>query len=108
MTQGTHKVTLVGGGGVRTPLLIHGIVQAPQPLSVGRMPEKVRGLVQAVKAYECLVVRAAAEKSADLARQALLVHPLIGQWELAKTLSAALINSDPEHLGYLQGSSLRS
>ncbi|MEO0248798.1 MAG: 6-phospho-beta-glucosidase, partial [candidate division WOR-3 bacterium] len=75
--------------------------QGPKPLPVGKLPESVRGLVLAVKVYERLAIRAAVEKSLELARLALLVHPLVGQWELADRLVTALVQSDPEHLGYL-------
>jgi 6-phospho-beta-glucosidase len=84
---------------VEVPCLI--TQQGPQPLAVGRLPETVRGLVLSVKAYERLAIRAAIGKSRELARLALLVHPLIGQWELASKLATALVDSDPEHLGYL-------
>ena len=30
-----NKITLVGGGGVRTPLLIHGLAQAQETLGIG-------------------------------------------------------------------------
>jgi 6-phospho-beta-glucosidase len=76
--------------------------QGPQPLAVGKLPEAVRGLVLAVKAYERLTIRAAVERSFELARLALLASPLIGEWELADQLLAALVGSDPEHLGYLR------
>ena len=85
---------------VEVPCLIDR--QGPQPLAVGGLPETVRGLVLAVKAYERLVIRAAIEQSMELARLALLAHPLIGEWELADQVTTALINSDPEHLGYLR------
>jgi 6-phospho-beta-glucosidase len=84
---------------VEVPCLIDR--QGPQPLSVGRLPESVRGLVQAVKEYERLAISAAVEKSRALAQQALLVYPLIGEWEPARVMISALIESDPEHLGYL-------
>ncbi len=71
------------------------------PLAVGRLPEAVRGLVLAVKAYERLVIRAAVERSAKWARLALLVHPLIGEWELAGRLLAAFREQDPDHFGDL-------
>lgn len=48
-------------------------------------------------------IRAAVEQSMELARLAMLVHPLVGDWELADQLTNALVNSDPEHLGYLRG-----
>jgi 6-phospho-beta-glucosidase len=84
---------------VEVPCLVD--QQGPQPLAVGSLPESVRGLIQAVKEYERLTIRAAVEKSRELAQEALLVYPLIGEWEPARILTAALIDSDPEHLGYL-------
>ena len=71
------------------------------PIPVGRLAPKVRGLVMSVKEYERLAVRAAVEKSAELARLALVTLPIVGQWEAAEQLMSALIKSDPEHLGYL-------
>ena len=73
---------------VEVPCLIdrHG----PQALAVGELPAKVRGLVQAVKEYERLTIRAALEKSESLARQALTIYPLVGEWQLASQLIAAL------------------
>ncbi|MGJ5816272.1 6-phospho-beta-glucosidase [Paludibaculum fermentans] len=74
-----------------------GVVAKP----VGRLPESVRGLVLAVKAYERATIRAAVEKSGRLAELAMLEYPLIGQWDLARELLQALVQRDPEHLGYL-------
>jgi 6-phospho-beta-glucosidase len=73
----------------------------PQALAVGRVPTHVRGLLQSVKEYERLTIRAAVEKSKELARLALLTYSLIGQWQPARRLVDALCESDPEHLGYL-------
>ena len=72
------------------------------PQRAGALPESVRGLVLAVKAYERTAIRAAVEKSARLAELAMLEYPIIGQWELARSLREALTNSDPEGLGYLR------
>jgi 6-phospho-beta-glucosidase len=85
---------------VEVPCLIdrHG----PQAVAVGQLPASVRGLVQAVKQYERLTIRAAVEKSAALARAALLAYPLAGEWEQSSQLVAALIESNPEYLGYLR------
>ncbi len=73
---------------VEVPCLIdrHG----PQAVAAGALPSSVRGLVQAVKEYERLTIRAAVEKSEALAQKALLIYPLIGQWEPARQLLAAL------------------
>jgi 6-phospho-beta-glucosidase len=72
------------------------------PISTGRLPESVRGLVLAVKAYERTAIRAAVEKSRPLAQLAMLEYPVIGQWEIAEDLSRKLAASDPEFLGYLR------
>jgi 6-phospho-beta-glucosidase len=76
---------------VEIPCLVdrHG----PQPLTVGRLPETVRGLVQAVKAYEGLTIRAAVEHSDSLARLALSVYPIVGEWERASQLVRVLVKN---------------
>ncbi len=73
-----------------------------QPLAVGPLPGAVKGLVQSVKEYENLTIRAAIERSADLAKRALLAYPIIGQWSKADQLVRALVRSDTEHLGDLK------
>ena len=60
--------------------------QGAAPLPVGPIPLPFRGLVQAVKAYETLTVRAAVERSRSLALQALLSHPLCGDLDVARPL----------------------
>jgi 6-phospho-beta-glucosidase len=72
-----------------------------RPRRTGRLPESVRGLVLAVKAYERTTIRAATEHSAALARLALLEYPIVGQWEIARDVLASMIRADSEHLGYL-------
>ncbi|MBS0421038.1 MAG: 6-phospho-beta-glucosidase [Proteobacteria bacterium] len=71
------------------------------PLAAGGLPESVRGLVLSVKAYERMAVRAAREQSLSKARLALMLYPIVGEWELAGQVLQALIASDPQHLGYL-------
>ena len=73
----------------------------PAPRRTGRLPESVRGLVLAVKAYERTTIRAAVERSGRLADLAMLEYPLIGQWDLACEIRKALVHNDPAHLGYL-------
>ncbi|MGH9639744.1 MAG: 6-phospho-beta-glucosidase, partial [Bryobacteraceae bacterium] len=51
-----------------------------RPHRIGRLPDSVRGLVQAVKAYERTTIRAADSGSRSLARLAMLEYPIIGQW----------------------------
>lgn len=52
-----------------------------RPLASEPMPETVRGLVLAVKAYERAAIRAAVTGNARDLREAMLLHPAIGEWE---------------------------
>jgi 6-phospho-beta-glucosidase len=91
-------------------LLPEDVVEVPTEVSakglkaarVGRLPESVRGLVLAVKAYERSAIRAAIEKSWPVAQLAMLEYPIIGQWEIAESLRKSWIKCDHD-LGYLQG-----
>jgi 6-phospho-beta-glucosidase len=58
-------------------------------------------LVWSVKAYEHLAIRAAVEGSFDLARLAMMVYPTVGEWSTATEIMRALVDCDPQHLGYL-------
>jgi len=60
--------------------------QGPAALPVGPIPLAYRGLIQAVKTYESLTVRAAVEGNRDLAVLALTNHPLVGDYALAESL----------------------
>ena len=72
------------------------------PMRSGRLPESVRGLVLAVKAYERTIIRAVIEKSWPLAQLAMLEYPSIGQWEIAQNLQKAWAGVDHEYLAYLK------
>jgi 6-phospho-beta-glucosidase len=76
--------------------------QGVKAVRVGRLPESVRGLVLAVKAYERSAIRAVIEKSWPVALLAMLEYPAIGQWEIAENLRKVWMAADPEHLGYLE------
>jgi 6-phospho-beta-glucosidase len=71
----------------------------PHATRTGRLPDSVRGLVLAVKAYERTAIRAALEKSSELAKLAMLEYPIIGQWEPAKELAHALEAAQPGLFG---------
>jgi 6-phospho-beta-glucosidase len=73
-----------------------------KPIHVGRLPESVRGLVLAVKAYERTAIRAVVEKSWPVALLAMLEYPIIGQWEIAESLRNCWTTADRDHLGYLE------
>jgi 6-phospho-beta-glucosidase len=73
----------------------------PAPHRIGRLPDSVRGLVLATKAYERTLIRAVTEKSRALAQLAMLEYPAIAQWDPAGEVLSALIAGDP-HLAYLR------
>jgi 6-phospho-beta-glucosidase len=52
-----------------------------EPLPVAPLPEAVRGLVLAVKAYERAAIDAAVKGSELDLRKAMLLYPSIGEWE---------------------------
>lgn len=68
------------------------------PLAVGNMPTSVRGLVQAVAAYEELTVEAALKGSRRDALDALACHPLVASRDLAKKLLSAYLKAHSEYL----------
>ncbi|TAK01354.1 MAG: 6-phospho-beta-glucosidase [Chloroflexota bacterium] len=71
-----------------------GAVPSPQaPLA----PE-MRGLVQAVKAYEELAVSAARTGDPGRALKALLANPIVARWSIAEPLLPALLEANRQHL----------
>jgi len=61
------------------------------PLPVDPLPPEWLGLVEAIKAFERLTVRAAVEGDRDLALKALIAHPLVADYRLAKPLLEELL-----------------
>jgi len=72
---------LVGAGGIR-------------PLALGEVPAAVRGLVAAVKNYEQLAVEAAVTGDRRTALLALLAHPLVRDYDLARPLLDDLLEAN--------------
>lgn len=68
------------------------------PLAMGRLEPFIRGLVQTVKYYEQLTVESAVEGDRLKAKQALLVHPLIGAKSVAEGLLERILE---ENRGFL-------
>jgi 6-phospho-beta-glucosidase len=68
------------------------------PLPVRPLAPEMRGIVQAMKAYEELTVEAAISGDRGTARRALLANPLVGQWQIAEPLLDALLEANQSHL----------
>jgi len=66
------------------------------------IPELVTGLIQQVKAYERLSVRAAATGSYAAALGALLANPFVNDIDVAKAMLDEMIAAHGEHLAYLK------
>src|SRR6476469_4298263 len=65
--------------------------EGAHPLPVDPLPPEWLGLVEAIKAFERLTVRAAVEGDRDLALKALIAHPLVADYRLAKPLLEELL-----------------
>lgn len=72
--------------------------QGAKPLPADPMPPEISGLVQAVKAYEEMAAKAGAEGDRRTALQAMLAHPLVPSFQVAKDLLEALLEA---HRAYL-------
>jgi 6-phospho-beta-glucosidase len=56
------------------------------PLAQGRLPAEAEALLRQVKRYERLTVEAAMTGSYDTALEALMTHPLVGSYPLARSI----------------------
>jgi 6-phospho-beta-glucosidase len=83
---------LPAAASVEVPCLVDRL--GPHPLRMGAIPLAIRGLIQSVKAYESLTVQAAVEGSRQLALQALMAHPLVPSWEVARPLLDELLTAN--------------
>jgi 6-phospho-beta-glucosidase len=68
------------------------------PAALAPLAAEMRGLVQAVKAYEDLAVEAAIHGDRAIAERALLAHPLVGRFSVARPLLAALLEANRPYL----------
>ncbi|MFO7152041.1 MAG: 6-phospho-beta-glucosidase [Bacillota bacterium] len=68
------------------------------PLNVGRVPAKIRGLMQVVKAYEELTIEAGVKGDYDAALQALTIHPLVPSAEVAKRILDEILDANRDYL----------
>ncbi|SDD58267.1 6-phospho-beta-glucosidase [Sporomusa acidovorans] len=68
------------------------------PLTVGKLPPELAGLVQHVKAYEILAVEAGVRGDRGKALQALANHPLVPSVGVAKQLLADLLKINAVYL----------
>lgn len=83
---------------IETPAVIS--AGGAQPVPQARVEPRFAGLIAHVAAYEQLALDAALHGGRDRIADALLAHPLVGQWELAEKLSDRLIAENAEFLSW--------
>jgi len=106
LSKGDVQVVNVQNNGALPDLPASAVVEIPAridatgatPLPLAPLAPELRGLVQSVKAYEELAVEAALTGDRTVAVKALLAHPLVGRYELARDLVAALLEANRQHL----------
>lgn len=76
---------------------------AASAIATGRMPEAVRPLVVSVKEYERLTVQAAVSGSYHAALRALIQHPLVGSYSLARCILDDYLAAHSEYLPQFEG-----
>jgi 6-phospho-beta-glucosidase len=74
----------------------------PQPMYIGEIPESQYLLMRDVKHYERLASQAILQRSRKLAAEALMAHPLIGSYPLAKSLVNEFIAAHQDTVGTWQ------
>ena len=106
-----HVVDVKNGGAypfmaaddvVEAKCLVNRNGATPLPYRGVRTPH-IEGLMQAVKAYEKLTVKAGIEGDVDAALAALLVHPLIGDYHRAKPLLDEMLQANRAFLPQFEG-----
>ena len=68
------------------------------PCPSAPLAPEMRGLVEAVKAYEELTVEAACSGDRRTALRALIANPLVADWAIAEPLLDALLEANRPHL----------
>jgi 6-phospho-beta-glucosidase len=86
---------------VELPSVING--SGARAIPVAPMSPAIRGLAQAVKAYEELTVLAGVEGDEQAALQALLAHPLVPSFAVAQGLWAAIKEANRVYLPQFEG-----
>jgi 6-phospho-beta-glucosidase len=81
---------------IEAPCVVGG--HGTTPLNVGRLPQIVQPLVQAVSAYEEYAVEAGVTGSRETALKALLTHPLVPSFSVARAMLEELLAANKQYL----------
>lgn len=69
------------------------------PVKIGKIPDLQMALIHQVKLYERLAVQAIKEKDKETAVKALMVHPLVNSYSIARQLVADYLKAHKEYVG---------
>jgi len=81
---------------IETPCIVN--ADGFRPIASAPPPKTVWGLIAAVKNYEQLAVEAAATGSRETALMALVAHPLVRDYDIAKAMLPELLEGSREYL----------
>ena len=103
---GDDQVVDIRNGGAIPDLPADAVVEIParidregaHPGRFNALPPEMLGLVQQVKAYERLAVKAAIDGDRSAALKALIANPLVGRYSVATQLLDALLQANRQHL----------
>ncbi|WP_238883623.1 6-phospho-beta-glucosidase [Clostridium sp. YIM B02551] len=70
----------------------------PKPITMGRLPIQIRGLIQQLKSFEILGAKAAAEGDYNAGIVALTINPLVQSDKMAKILFDELLEAHKKYL----------
>ncbi|MCO1579050.1 6-phospho-beta-glucosidase [Crossiella sp. SN42] len=104
--QGEEHVINVPNNGTLSFLPDDAVIEVPsivdrngaKPLPVKPVEPEYSGLISHVTAYEYLALEAALHGGRDRVANALLAHPLIGQWSIAEKLADQLVAENADLL----------
>jgi 6-phospho-beta-glucosidase len=104
--SGDDQVVDIRNDGAIPELPADAVVEVParidadgaHPGSFDPLPPEMLGLVQQVKAYERLTVRAAIDGDRSAALKALIANPLVGRYSVAAALLDALLEANRKRL----------
>jgi 6-phospho-beta-glucosidase len=109
--KGDRQIVNVRNAGTFPFLSDEAVIEVPAvigadgavPVAVAPLAPPLRGLVAHVSAYEELAVDAALRGGRERVAEALLAHPLVGQYELAGRLADRLIAENARYLPWAGG-----
>jgi 6-phospho-beta-glucosidase len=97
--NGSTLTDIPADGFIEVPILAH--KNRIETIQVDPIPTVVRPLVNALKAYEDMLIDASCNKDKNQLLKALIMHPLIPSYDIAKSLLEDVLKVNEPYLGWL-------